>query len=156
MKIVFYTPQNFFGRLIRLFTKGDFYHVAVLYKGPDDVYITDSSIFTGVQTRPFISGEIRQCFTRTINDDEMNPVHEWVLACVGAQYGILDCIQLAVRKWTGWKIGGNPKGMLCSEYVCELLRANGGPDIDARYGITPDELFIALSGEECCILNSQS
>ena len=60
-----------------------------------------------------------------------------------SNYGTVDCVQAFIRRWTGWKIGGNPGGRECAEYQAAALRENGGMDVDARYGLTPDELYDA-------------
>jgi len=139
IQIHFYLPRTFFEKCVSFLGRTRFCHVSIQYGSR----VTESSLGSGVIVRGNIVIEQSDAFVVIQVIDEKT-VFPWVAWRVGERYGLIDCAQSVIRKWTGWKIGGNPKGLLCSEYACELLRANGGPDIEARYGITPDELYKAL------------
>ena len=141
IQVHFYEPRSLFEHSVSFFGRTRFCHVAVQYGSR----VTESSLGPGVTVRGDIVTEQSDAFV-VIQGVYEKTVFAWVAWRVGERYGLIDCAQSVIRKWTGIKIGGNPRGMLCSEYACELLRANGGPDIEARYGITPDELYKAIRG----------
>lgn len=139
IKVHFYKPRTLLEKSVSFFGRTKYCHASIQYGDR----VTESSLGYGVTVRTDVFWELSDAYLPIKGVLEQD-VFAWVAWRIGERYGLLDCAQAVIRKWTGIKIGGNPRGMLCSEYACELLRANGGPDIEARYGITPDELYKAL------------
>ena len=69
---------------------------------------------------------------------------EWVEHKLGTPYGYADNAQSVLRKWLHWRLGGNPRGATCVEFVCDFLYANCGMYVEYLKGMTPDELVTSL------------
>jgi len=147
INVRFYRPHSLFSRVVSWLGKTEHCHVDIVFlNSAMDVIITESQYPHGVSRRrcPYVDDKTQDTITLW-TEKPADDIDRWVQSKLKTKYGFTEAIMASLRKWTGVHLFVNSRGVICTEYVVEFLRENGGPDIDAFPGITPDELMLLLS-----------
>jgi hypothetical protein len=142
MTLRFYPPTTWWERLVSIGGRRlRFIHVDAAWQWPSDVWVVDSAPFRG--PRILLGGPLYITGCHSVSMTVPAAVHDWIFRNLHQPYGWLDCCQALVRRWTGLRIGGNPRGVECAEFIADMLNASG-LRLDVPIGVTPDELLDAV------------
>lgn len=114
--VLLYKPKGFFGWVIRLKTWHPIAHVEV-YMG--DGTSAASRDGQGVGRYPWRNTELAYVLRPGVPFD-VGKANAYIDSMVGTRYGWWDLLN-----FTGWKV--DTKGIVCSPFATELLRAAGVP-----------------------------
>lgn len=146
--IVFVQGRTIASRIIRLFDKGTFSHVAIAV---NDSQIIEADVDTRVAIRPFDSSKynIIEVIDLGVSLKQRQDIYESASKMIGTKYDYIQLLWYGLRrllKLKGKNRLNNPKYVICSEMVFRALEESGilsEMNIGNVRGIdlTPNELY---------------
>lgn len=137
IQINFHLPASRIDRLVSFFGRTRFCHVSISYQIAGQWWGAESLATTGVHVFK-LNGKPK---ADAVAYSPIFPTmaEAWLSRRAGEPYGFLDSLAAGIRKWTGVRIGGNPRGMMCAELAAKMMEELIAYEIEDT-AITPDEL----------------
>lgn len=132
--LIFVRRNNWLGKLIRYFDKGEFSHVAIMLD-PDSLTVLDARLFGGVKPRGFDFNDYEIVSVEGDIDKAVNLIGLKYDKALFIWHGIK---YLASKVGLSIKVQNNPKEMICSEYVAYYM---GRGDL---FNKKPNEIYREL------------
>lgn len=135
--VQFHLPVTRIDRLVSYLGKTKYCHVSIAYQIAGQWWCAEALARTGVRIYKLSAKPNPDAYAFA----PIFPImaEEWIARHIGEKFGFLDCLCIGIRKWTGWRIGGNVRGIMCAELVSMMMNDFHLYDIDDT-DITPDEL----------------